>query len=188
MVFGLLVWFLVPLGNFWKASGRLWGHLAPFGWPVPVSWGASAGKRIHDNFFDHLGGSWSDFWCLWVPFGKLSGAFGGHLGAFGWPVAIFLGFLPENVKLWKIVFYIMKINVFSGGGVLEIGILTTFGFHLVLWRVLGSFLGIVCYEIGYRTLWSCKMGGRRLPEGAPSLMLGGVQGSDGGFRALGEDV
>ena len=87
----------------WGAFGRLLGgfgdHLGVFGWPVLVFCGASAGKRIHDNFFDHLGGSWFDFWCLWGPFGRLLGAFGGHLDVFGWPVAFFGGFLPENVKL-----------------------------------------------------------------------------------------
>ena len=54
---------------------------------------------IHGYFFGHLGESWWHFEWPWRPFRKLLGAFGENLGAFGWPAAVFLGFVSENVKL-----------------------------------------------------------------------------------------
>ena len=71
--------------------GGFGGHLGAFGRPLAVFWVASAGQRIHDNFFRHLGGYWCDFWCLWGPVVRLLGGFGDDLGAFGRPVAVFLG-------------------------------------------------------------------------------------------------
>ena len=86
-------------GAFGVLLGGFGGHLGGFGRPLAVFWVASAGQRIHDNFFRHLGGSWCDFWCLRGAVGELLGAFWGHLGAFGWHVAVFFGFVSENVKL-----------------------------------------------------------------------------------------
>ena len=69
--------------------GGFGGHLGAFGRPLAVFWVASAGQRIHDNFFRHLGGSWCDLLCLRGPVGGLLGGFGDDLAAFGRPVAVF---------------------------------------------------------------------------------------------------
>ena len=55
--------------------GGFGGHLGGFGRPLAVFWVTSAGQRIHDHFFPHLGGSWCDSWCLRGAVGELLGAF-----------------------------------------------------------------------------------------------------------------
>ncbi len=84
--------------RFLEGFGR---HFGAFGWPVAVCWRASALKRIHVNFFNHRGWSWSDFVCLWGSFGRLLERFGDHLGAFGLPVAVFWGASAGKFEIVK---------------------------------------------------------------------------------------
>ena len=128
--------------------GGFGGHLGAFGRPWDVFWVASAGQRIHDNFFRHLGGSWCDFWCLRGAVGGLLGAFWGHLGAFGWHVAVVFWFCVGKHETVKSVVLLNEIYVLRGGGGVGWSFFQSFWMFLVIWRVLGSFLGIICYGIG----------------------------------------
>ena len=71
---------------------------------------------IHGYFLGHLGGSWWYFGWPWGPFGKLLEPFGDHLGAFGWPVVVFLGFCAGKRETVKSVVLLKEIDLFRVDG------------------------------------------------------------------------
>ena len=88
-------WFFDEFGGLWEvfcgSRGLLETCLGDLG---GLLW-------IRGGFYGLLRGLWCGFGCPWRPSGGLLGAFGEHLGAFGWPVAAFLGFCigkSETVK------------------------------------------------------------------------------------------
>ena len=89
-------------------------------------------------------------------------------------MAVFFWFWGGKRETVKSVVLLNEIDVLRGGGGVGWSFFQSFWMFLVIWRVLGSFMGIICYGIGIGGFEAGKWEAGGWKMWTQNKMIGGV--------------